>query len=256
MVSETVPTPNLRRMFVPDEEYVIIDVDLERADAQVVAWDAGDEKLKQMFREGADIHTENAKDVFGLKREPTYQERQKTKQGVHACNYGTSGKTLSVHMGTTVKEAEDFIKRWLGAHPEIEQWHERIWFELRTTRMVKNAFGYKIKFLDRLDVNLRNQALAWIPQSTVAIVTNFGIINIENNLAGPWDVQLLLQVHDSLVMQAPLKYCPDVCHRIEEQMTIKVPYDDPLYIPVGAELSEKSWGDLEPLEEWKKKHGA
>ena len=255
MTAETLPLPNLRKMFVPDEGYTIIDVDLERADAQVVAWEAGDEELKQMFREGADIHTENAKTIFKLRQEPTYQERQKAKQGCHAVNYGCSARTLAPYLGSTVKDAEDFINRWLSAHPKIKNWHDRVMFELRTERSVKNAFGFRIYFFDRVDVKLRNQALAWLPQSTVGIVTNKGLVNIDENLSGEWDVELLLQVHDSLVCQAPTQYCPQVFDKILEQMRVEVPYDDPLYIPNTLEASEKSWGDVIAHEKWLKAHG-
>jgi len=127
-----------------------------------------------------------------------------------------------------------------------------VWFQLRTTRTLTNVFGYQCKFLDRMDVQLRNQGLAWLPQSTVGNVTNFGLMNIYENLP---PVELLLQVHDSLVMQVPRIYCPDIFDSIQHQMTIKCPYEDPLYIPVGLEVSDISWGHLVSVDEWKEKNG-
>ena len=52
MVASTISLPNVKKMFIPDEGYTIIDADLEKADAQIVAWESGDEELKQIFREG------------------------------------------------------------------------------------------------------------------------------------------------------------------------------------------------------------
>jgi hypothetical protein len=92
--------------------------------------------------------------------------------------------------------------------------------------------------------------------STVANVTNEGLKNIDKHLSGPdWGVELLLQVHDSLVMQAPLDKCPDVFDKVKEAMTIKVPYKDPLYIPVGVDVSHKSWGDVTSVKKWREAYG-
>jgi len=79
---------------------------------------------------------------------------------------------------------------------------------------------------------------------TVAIVTNKGLLNIHRNLP---EAQLLLQVHDSLVLQVPTHKTPDIYHDVLEQMLIPVPYHDPLTIPVNIAASTKSWGDVEEV---------
>lgn len=238
MVAQTIELPNIRKLFVPDPGKAIIDCDLARADAQVVAWDAGDDVLKQMFREGADIHMENAKAIFGPSAGKA--ERQKAKAGVHAVNYGVKERTLASALGVTVSEASNFIKTWMEAHPPIAKWHKRIETDLQTTRQIRNAFGFRRYYFDRLD-NLLSQALAWIPQSTVALVTNKGLLNIHNNLP---EVDLLLQVHDSLVMQCDVGKLEALAPKIVQEMSVVVPYDDPLIIPVGFDWSLTSWGDV------------
>ena len=102
--------PNVRELFLADQGMVIGDIDLDRADAQVVAMESGDEELKQMLREGVDIHTENAK-VLGVTRD-------QAKQGVHAVNYVVTARTLAATIGITVHEADLFIHRWFAAHPD------------------------------------------------------------------------------------------------------------------------------------------
>lgn len=247
MVAQTIALPNVRKMFVPDMGYMLLDIDLERADAQVVAWDADDNELKDIFRSGADIHTENAMAVFRCSREAVHvgganSPRQRAKQGVHAANYGSSPKTLAEETNMTIEEAEFFISRWFQAHPKIKAWHERIESQLNEDRLITNAFGYRYYEFDRLpDVKRFHEALAWIPQSTVAICTNIGLANIDQDLP---EVQLLIQVHDSLVMQVPIDLCPNIYPKILEQMRVVVPYDDPLTIPVNMSASTISWGDL------------
>ena len=235
MVAQTIELPNLRKIFIPDTNHVIIDADLERADAQVVAWDADDEGLKNIFRTGINIHEENAK-AIGC----TYLQ---AKQGVHAVNYGVSARTLSTYIDGTTHQAQQFINRWLGAHPKIITWQESKRFELETTRTISNKFGFRRFFFDRLNPQTFHEALAWVPQSTVAIVTNKGLVNIFTNLP---KVELLLQVHDSLLMQTHRDNYPEILDDVIKEMSIPVPYDDPLIIPVSISASDKSWGDVQP----------
>lgn len=240
--------PNVRKLLIPDPGYVMLSHDLERADLYVVVWEAEDDELKQMLAEGVNIHVENAKTIFGGNPQPSKLANSpyhRAKQGVHATNYGCKARTLAAELGITVHEAERFISRWLEAHPGIKEWHLRIEQSLQRTRSVSNKLGFRIRFFDRID-NLLPEALAWIPQSTVALVINAGWHNVEANL--PW-VQTLMQVHDELVNQIP-KTMMNKRYEIREQMLIPIPYDEPLIIPIGIAASEKSWGDCEEIE-WK-----
>lgn len=154
-------------------------------------------------------------------------------------NYGGRPATMAKTVGLTVHEADQAQKRWFAAHPGIKQWHERVQHELETTRMVRNKFGYRRFYFERIE-GLLPEALAWVPQSTVAIVTNKGLVNLEKNVS---DVELLLQTHDSITFQFPRTSFPRILPEIRKNLEIVVPYDDPLIIPVGISLSGKSWGD-------------
>lgn len=242
MPAETINLPNLRKMFIPDPGFTIMEGDLARADAQVVAWEAGDEELKELFRSGFDIHTENAKAIFNV-QVVSHEQRQKAKVGVHLVDYYGQAKTLAAELGVTVHEAEQFINRWFSAHPKIRKWHERIRIELSLTRSVTNKFGFRKYFFDKLD-RLLPEALAWVPQSSVAIVTYHGMKNLARSVP---EVQILLQVHDSLVMQTPTALCPAIFPRIKKAMEIPIPYDDPLIIPIDITASEVSWGEAKSV---------
>lgn len=235
--------PNIRQLFRPDPGYLILEGDLKQADAQVVAWDAGDEKLKRIFRDGLDLHNENTKTIFGVCTGDKDPNRYKAKQGVHLTNYGGTAKVLASTINIPTAEAERFQQKWFEAHPEIKRWQNRIEREVQTTRTIRNAFGFKRRFFDRVDYHLIKQALAWIPQSTVALTINHAWRNIEQNLP---EVDVLLQVHDSLVMQFKESLFPAIVPRIREQMLIRIPYPDPLIIPVDFKVSDKSWGDCKP----------
>lgn len=242
MVAQTIALPNVKKMFIPDVGKILIDADLERADAQVVAWEADDEELKDIFRSGADVHTENAAAVFQIpSSQVSKHQRQQAKISVHGFNYGGSAKTIAAETGMSIAEATFFQERWFAAHPKILDWHSRTHDQLKKNQTVRNAFGYEITFIDRLTIKTLHEALAWIGQSTVANVTNIGLCNIDDNLP---EVDLLLQVHDSLVMQTDAENCPEIFPRIAKEMSVPVPYSDPLTIPINLAYSDKSWGDV------------
>ena len=244
MVAQTIDLPNTRKMFIPDPGKMLIDVDLERADAQVVAWEAGDEKLKAVFREGLDIHIMNAADAFQIPVEKvTKLQRQQSKIGIHAYNYDAKAKTVAENTGMSLSEAILFRDNWFGDHPGILDWQKALEKELHSNKgTIRNIFGYEITFFDRLDVKRFHEALAWKPQSIVAIVTNIGLCNIDEKLP---EVELLMQNHDSLLMQTDISNCPDIYPEIEKYMAVEVPYDDPLIISTDLSVSDKSWGHVE-----------
>lgn len=245
--------PNVRKLFLPDPGQVILDCDLQGADAQVVAWEAEDEELKDLFRKGLKLHIVNARAIFPDKTKGMSDEALKAtdrhggiyhdaKRGVHAANYGVSARTLASTLGWTTIEAERFINRWFSLHPGILRWQRRTDAALKATKSVTNAFGFRITYFDRID-NLLPQALAWIPQSTVALICSMATNRVRLEL--PW-VQNLLQVHDSLVMQIFEEYLNR--HRLlklRETLIIPVPYPDPLIIPFTLSYSAKSWGDCQ-----------
>ncbi len=246
MVAKTVALPNIRRLFKPDPGYLIGEFDLKQADARVVGWEADDDELKAIFKDRTlDLHTENAKAIWGYCN-PIL--RQRAKAGVHAVNYAVKAVTLARTLGITVAEAEKFIDRWFDAHPGIVDWHARTLDLLQTTRTITNAFGYQRQYFDRPD-GLLSQALAWTPQSTVAIVIAEALNRLDEAwLQGDTDVELLMQVHDSIICQWPKASTTKALQTIRSCMEVPVPYPDPLVMPVDAAISEVSWGDVEEVE--------
>ncbi len=242
------PLPNIRKCFKPDPGHVICDVDLSGADAQVVAWEAGDEDLKAAFKAGIDIHNKNGRDVFGEAYDPSGHSHRKAsrrdelKAAVHGTNYAGGVRTIARDLGWSEADVKRFQSKWFGLHPSIREWHRRVERDLQTKRSVSNKFGYRIVYFDRPD-NLLPKGLAWIPQSTIAGVCARAAVNLSSRVS--W-CNILLQVHDSIVFQTPL-------HRtnahdfdlIRKAISVCIPYKDELVIPWGLAISERSWGEVE-----------
>lgn len=252
--------PNVRKIFIPDPGFIMFEADLKGADAQVVAWEADDDDLKNAFRSGLDVHVKNAEDMWGsqftrLSGHARNAKRQENKVAVHATNYGASSRTLAISLGWTVRDAESFQRRWFGLHPRIKSnFHNRIHSQLLSGRTVTNAFGYRRVFFDRSD-SCFAEALAWIPQSTVAHNTFIGALQLERKF---WPHQLdrgyrgrdleglLLQTHDSINFQFRLSSVPLIAE-LRSALAVVTPYPDPLVIPWELKSSTKSWGDLQEV---------
>lgn len=259
-MSTQIILPNVRKLFIADPGYVMFEADLKGADAQVVAWEMDDEDLKAGFHAGIDIHVKNAEDMWGdaFTRLPQGShardhKRQECKHTVHGIHYGCSPRTTATQRGWLVSEAERFHRRWMSLHPGVERYHNRVRDALAKNRTIYNAFGFRRVFFDRID-NCFTEALAWIPQSTVAINTYHGALQLE---ARYWPEQqvpgwqpspgnpegILLQTHDSINPQFHLARVPPI-DDIRKTLEIVTPYPDPLVIPWDLKRSTVSWGDM------------
>lgn len=239
--SSSFDIPNIRRLFIPDPGFTFFDMDLERADLHVVVWESNDDSFKSLLRSGADIHLENAVVLFGPGA--SKYQREFAKVFCHAANYGAGATTLARHVGITVHAADQMLKRWFGAHPGIKKWQADVQAQLLDRGYIENRFGFRWYVFDRPE-GLLGEALAWGPQSTVALVINKIWKNIYDTAK---EIQVLLQVHDNLSGQFPTYLKQQSIDKLKQLARVPIPYEDPLIIPVTIGVSEKSWGDCGQL---------
>lgn len=232
--------PELRALFIPDPEHLFFDIDLDSADLRIVVWESGCKEMKQMFAEGLKPYVEVAKEYY---RDPTIDKHHPSyklfKALCHGTNYLGTPSGLSGRIGLVTHEVERIQKWYYSKFPEIKNWQDDIVNKVNTQRRVENAFGYRMNFFDRLEGTIYNQAVAWIPQSTVACLINRGYMNIHKTLP---EVKVLLQVHDSLAGIFPSGEGQWI-DKIKEACAVPIPYPEPLIIPVGIKSSDRSWGD-------------
>jgi len=257
--------PNVRKLFRTDPTCVQFEADLKGADAWVVIYEAEDEELKAVMKSGIDLHVHNAEAMWGKEftklPEGTHardHKRQECKHTIHGIHYGCTPRTTAIQRGWLVAEAERFHRRWFTLHPGIKQYHDRVRHLLETTRTITNKFGFRRVFFDRID-NCFTEALAWIPQGTVALCTYKGGLQLEKRFwphqqvrgwmpTTPRDVEgMLLQTHDSLNFQFWKSEPIPTADTIRKTLLVTVPYDDPLQIPWELKKSEKSWGEMEKI---------
>ena len=238
---EQLQLPNVRSLFIPDPGCTFFDIDLASADLRIVVWESDEPEMKAMLREGLDPYTEIAKEFYHdttiTKKDP---RRQTFKSFAHGTNYLGTAKGLAERLGLSVHEAEKTQKWYFQRFSKIKKWQDDLKDQVLKRRMVQNVFGYRCYFFDRIEGTIFNQAAAWIPQSTVACLINRAYVAIDRDLP---EVDILLQVHDSLAGQFPSHLGDWMIKQIVAKAEIPLPYDDPLIIPVGVKTSTKSWGN-------------
>lgn len=250
ILQQDLSLPNIRKMFIPDPEHTMFDTDLSKADVNIVAWEGNVPELKAMLKAGEDPYVLAAREYY---RDPTITKKRpdgtvhprydQFKRFGHGTNYLGSAFGLAGRIGLTTHEVERAQKWYFGKFPEIKKWHETVIHQLKTKRYVENVFGYRRYYFDRIDEATFREAVAWIPQSTVALYINHIWLNLWEQAKWIW---VLMQVHDSLVGQFPTYRQVEALEAIRRASDIVLPYPgDPLVIKLGVKLSTKSWGDCQ-----------
>jgi len=235
--------PNIRKLSIPDPGMTIFDIDLDSADLRIVTWESDCKWMKEHFKAGRKPYVEVMKEYYKnpeMTKNSHPREYAMFKALCHGTNYLGTADGLAPRLGLLVHEVERIQRWYFGLAPEIARWQSDIKKQVAGRRYVENAWGYRNYFFDKIEGTVFNQAVAWIPQSTVGILINHGLVNIDGQMP---EAQLLLQVHDSLVGQIPTERKDELLPRIVELCAVPIPFPDPLVIPVGIVSSEKSWGE-------------
>lgn len=170
-------------------------------------------------------------------------------------NYVGTAKGLAERIGLLVHEVDKIQKWYFGKFPEILRWHNEVRNQVMTKKVITNIFGYRKYFFDRLEGTFLNEAVAWIPQSTVACIINRALVTLQEKFpalsagdciklgeVNPPQFDCLKQVHDSLTGQYPKGQDALYLTAIKEAVEIQLPYKEPLIIPAEVHCSDISWG--------------
>jgi DNA polymerase I-like protein with 3'-5' exonuclease and polymerase domains len=214
----------VRRIFVADPGKIIIGVDLEQAESREVGWLhwtlLNDSKYLDAVYSG-DIHTSVCRMVWpglpwtgDLRKDKAIAEqryyrnftyRDMSKVCGHATNYYATPFTIAKANKIPQKLAEDFQQAYaLGpqaAFPAFNDWWKLVASELQTKRSLTTVFGRRRQFFGRpSDDSTLREAIAFCPQSATADRMNLGMWRVWQHFGNR--VQLLLQVHDAIYLQA------------------------------------------------------
>lgn len=240
---QNVPPGIVRSLFVADDGKVFINADLSQAEARVVAYLSYDRGFIRVFEAGGDIHRKNAANIFNKKEEEVSdQERQMAKRVVHASNYGMGPRTFAKTAGISEGEAKRLLNQYFATYPGIKNWQMRVQDTLRRTRCLTTPLGRKRVFFNQWGDSLLKEGLAYLPQSTVADVVNQGLICLYKKAFEGLDI--LLQVHDSILIQVPEGKVKEGAELLIKCLTVPIEIEGRvLTIPVDIKVG-KNWEEL------------
>ena len=236
----------LRQYFVARPGWVFLDADYSQIELRIMAHISGDEAMQEAFRQGADIHRATASRLYQL---PPEEVTPRMRSSVKAVNfgilYGKGAFSLSRDLGVSVKEADDFIKAYLGAYPKVKEYMDNIVAEGMEKGYVTTLYGRRrmLPELSSSNRNLRAQgermALNTPIQGTAADIIKLAMVRVANRLEKEGlAARLILQVHDELIVECPESEAELAARLLKEEMEGAAS----LSVPLTADVNQgKNW---------------
>lgn len=250
----------IRDIVIPDPGKIFTEADLKGADAMIVAYLSCDPILIALFDQGKNVHNYTADLIWGISDEELAEDKKicaekgiKSKYALakivrHAGNYLETWKGLGDQLLILPKEAKDLLRRFYESSPSLLSWHEEVKQQIQLNRTLISPLDRKRVFYDRISDELIRKAVAHVPQGTVGDVLNLGIINIYNTLCKEYkEIDILLQVHDSVLLQHPPELSEMIHKELHKLMKIDlVIKGQEFFIPIEISTGY-NWKDLKVI---------
>ena len=236
----------MRRMFVAAPGNVLVDADYSQIELRLLAHISGDEAMCRAFRSGEDFHTLTAARVFHVEpQDVTPEMRRRAKAVNFGVVYGISPFSLSQDIGVTVAEAKEYMERYFQTYTGVRAYMNRIVEQARADGYVETLMHRRraLPELKSSNHNLRafgeRVALNMPIQGTAADLMKLAMVRVERRLADEGlAAQLIMQVHDELIVECPEDEAARVQALLEEEMSGVMT----LAVPLPAEAHcGKNW---------------
>ncbi len=230
----------LRRCFVPKEGYLLVDADYSQIELRLLAHIANDSAMLEAFRNGEDIHTSTASQVFRVPVEMVTPELRKRAKAVNfGIVYGIGDYSLSRDLGISKKRAGEYIDAYLSHYAGIRDYLENAVREAKAKGYTETIFGRK-RFIPELSspkAALRafgeRVAMNSPIQGSSADIIKLAMIRADERLKREGvDAALILQVHDELVVEARADQAERAAVILKEEMEGAVSLSLPLTVEV------------------------
>lgn len=238
----------IRKAFVPKDGFVFLDADYSQIELRILAHMSQDPGLLQDYKEGKDIHRATAARVFHVPYEDvTSIQRSNAKAVNFGIVYGISAFGLSQDLNISRKEADGYIKEYFAMYPKIKEYldksvengkkdgyvlsllgRRRNIPELSSSSHVQRAFGERIAMNSPI-------------QGTAADIIKIAMVRVEQRLQKEkLQSQLLLQIHDELLVETH----PDEISIVEKIIKEEMSHAISLSLPLEVDVKEgKNWNE-------------
>ena len=237
---------NVRKVFKPEEGRIFVDADYSQIELRILAHISEDQTMVEAFNADMDIHTITASKIFGVDVENVSKQlRSRAKAVNFGIVYGISEFGLAEQTGINRKEAKNFMEQYLTHYSGIKHYMEDIVEEAKAKGYIDTMFGrrryipelkssnYMVrKFGERVAMNTPIQG-------TAADIMKIAMIHVYQKLKEEGlKSKLVLQIHDELLVEAPIEEKEKVKEILVKEMENVVK----LKVPLKVEAEEgKNW---------------
>lgn len=224
----------MRKFFVAKDGCLLADADYSQIELRVLSHIADDEEMLKAFNDEVDIHTVTASQVFNMPVQMvTPLMRSRAKAVNFGIVYGIGAFSLAKDISVTRKEADDYIKGYLRHYAGVDKYMETVAKDAKEKGYVSTLWGRR-RYLPELNSSngmlrafgervARNMPI----QGTAADIIKIAMVRVYNRLKDEkMEAKLILQVHDELIVEAPLneieKAAKILCEEMENACQMKV----------------------------------
>ncbi len=241
----------VRSCFIAEENRVLISADYSQIELRVLAHYSREESLVQAFKEDEDIHKSTAALLNNVAlEEVSLEQRQAAKTINFGLLYGMGARKLAQDIKVSTKEASAFIARYFERFSGIKAFYDSTLEEAKENGYVVTLAGRRRQLPDLFSQSRMAQTLAerqainTLIQGSAADIIKIAMLNVYSDTElKSYDAQLLLQVHDELILSVPQEFAEQAGKRLEYLMS-NVKFHDNLdfLVPLKVEYSAaRNW---------------
>jgi DNA polymerase I len=239
----------IRAAFIAGPGNVLLSADYSQIELRLMAHFSEDPLLMRAFRNGEDIHTLTASEVFGVSPEAMDKETRNRAKAVNfGIVYGISPFGLAAQLGIDQHEARLYIETYFARYKGVREFIDRLLAETRSQQSVRTIFGRvrPIPDIQSRNANLRGfaerTAVNTPLQGTAADLIKLAMIRIDRRLTDEGlATQMTLQVHDELLFDVPPEEVEQVQTLVRHEMEHVIELKVPVIADCGVGLN---WRDL------------
>jgi DNA polymerase-1 len=243
----------IRRAFVAGPGRLLVSADYSQVELRVLAHVTGEERLIEAFARGEDIHRRTAAQVYGIDPAAVTRDMRRVAKVVNfGVVYGLSDFGLARDTGMSREEAGAFIRSYFESFPAVTRWLEQ-------TRMHAREWGWVETFTGRRrhlpDIRAANRQMRMAAermavnmpiQGGAAEIMKKAMIDCDRALRESGSpAQVLLQVHDELVVEVPRDDVPALVTLVRGAMADAYPLVVPLVVDVKI---GDNWQEMTPVD--------
>ena len=216
----------MRTMFGARPGWVLVDADYSQIELRLLAHMSGDEAMIQAFRDGVDIHTVTASQVFGVSPDRVTGDMRRAAKAVNfGIVYGISPFSLSQDIHVSVAQAKSYMEKYFAHYAGVRAYMDGVVEQGKSQGYVSTLYGRRrwLPELKSSNFNTRSfgerVALNMPIQGTAADIIKLAMIRVEHRLAQEGlQAQLVLQVHDELIVECPQAEADTVARLLTQEM--------------------------------------